>query len=342
MNEAQNSAPEASPAAPVKQPQPGPNWPALIPGLLVLGLGLFFLSHTLGWLPGSLWRYLPLWPWLFIIFIGVRKMACGTAHDIVIGLMIALLGGELTMQTLGYAHGFWHEVWEYWPILLIVGGVLMLLEVNSPRPPGGRFCQLPGTAWQDRQAWREQRRAWRSQYRAQKWSQRQAWRAQWQSGWQTHWPPQAPGPGAAPGFVAGAEPAAAPPAAAGASPSAPEGTSAMGEGWLRMESFFSENKRRIVTPGFSGGHVAAIFGSCKLDLRAAPQPPGARLHIQANAVFGEVQIYVPSIWKVTVHGAGVFGNFQDDTLPPVQPMSESDVRLDVYGTAAFGQVSVRS
>lgn len=116
----------------------------------------------------------------------------------------------------------------------------------------------------------------------------------------------------------------------------------MGEGWLRMESFFSENKRRIVTPGFSGGHVAAIFGSCKLDLRAAPQPPGARLHIQANAVFGEVQIYVPSIWKVTVHGAGVFGNFQDDTLPPVQPMSESDVRLDVYGTAAFGQVSVRS
>jgi hypothetical protein len=344
MSESQSPPTPPAPDTPPVPPAPparvfhcgGP----LIPGLLIAGLGLFFLAHTMGWMPGSVWQYLTLWPWAFLVFIGVRKMSDGGTHNIVIGLIIALLGGELILQTFG--HGYWGEIWRFWPVLLIVGGLLMLLESHAPRPPsdGSGPGADPNCCGYDRRYWRNQRRAFRDQMRAQRWNLRNQFQSQIHSQIQSSWSQWNPTP-PAPAPVAGAasNPQAA---AASAPPPSTAAGAATPDGWLRMETFFSENKRRIVTPGFQGAHIVAIFGSCKLDLRTAPQPPGARLAIGANAVFGEVQIYVPTTWKVTVHGSGIFGNFQDDTLPPVQPPSDSEVRLDIYGTAAFGQVSVRS
>ena len=348
MNETDKPTPAAAPPPPSPRP-----WHALIPGLLVLGLGFLFLSHTMGWI-ASPWRYLPLWPWAFIVLIGLLKMSRGSAHDVIVGLLITLFGGALIMQTLGY----WTDIWRFWPVLLIGAGVLLMLESNFPIPRSEDWREhMSPEEWRSRMTnrivWRAQRRAWRAQ--------RRAWRAaQWRGGWYNPGsagfaagvssPPGAPASGAGPA-AAGAPDAAAPEtstaaaanganaagAAAGAAvPGVPSGE------WLNMEAYFSENKRRVVSPGFHGGHLLAVFGACKLDLRAAPLPAGARLSIDANVVFGEIQIYVPSHWKISVHGAGIFGNFQDDTLPPVTPLSENDIRLDVFGSSAFGQVSVRN
>ena len=336
-----------SPAAPAAPPPPQ-RWHALIPGLFALGLGLFFLSHTLGWL-ATPWRYLPLWPWAFIVLIGLLKMSRGNAHDVIVGLLISLFGGALIMQTLGY----WHDIWRFWPVLLIAAGVLLLVEANqfrggnTPVPAGYSGCY-------NHAAWRAQRRAWREQRRA-------AWRAQWQRDWNRRFSASAWPTGATVNATANpasrentaGNPAAEPDATTGSPADSAYFTPAAGPhaaadsidddaGWLHMEAYFSENKRRVVTPGFRAGHIVAVFGACRLDLRAAPQPPGTKLLIEANVVFGEIQIYVPSHWKVSVRGAGIFGNFQDDTLPPVTPLASSDIRLEVYGTSAFGQVSVRN
>ncbi len=297
----------------------GPPWQAFIPGLLVITLGAMFLFHSLG-LVAVPWRYLRLWPWALIVWVGLMKMSRGTPHELTAGAMITAVGGALMMQGLGY----WQNVWRFWPLLLIGAGVMLIIEAMGY---GGRRsgCCMGGRmgSWQDRHAWRQQRRAWRAQQRA-------GW-AQWKAGWG-----QGPVPYPAP---TSSFPSAA---TESGNDSGAASADLNGSGWLNMEAYFSENKRRVVAPGLQGGRVAAFFGACKLDLRTAPQPPGARLQLDANAVFGEVQIYIPSTWKVHVQGVGVFGNFQDETIPPVTPFSENDVQLLVRGTAAFGQVAVRN
>jgi hypothetical protein len=107
---------------------------------------------------------------------------------------------------------------------------------------------------------------------------------------------------------------------------------------LRDWAVLGSIKRRMDTAAFEGGEVSSVFGSVEIDLRRANISPALRVvTVEAHAFFGEVKIRVAEGWKVNVTGVGVFGAFEDKTIPPVTP-DDAPV-LIVTGLSVFGAVS---
>jgi predicted membrane protein len=104
---------------------------------------------------------------------------------------------------------------------------------------------------------------------------------------------------------------------------------------------FGGIERRVNSQEFEGGQVFAMFGGVELDLRQAAIK-GNRAVIEANSMFGGVEIRVPESWLVTVQGAGVFGGYGDHTHHPAPPAGAETKELLLRGFALFGGVEVKN
>jgi cell wall-active antibiotic response 4TMS protein YvqF len=83
----------------------------------------------------------------------------------------------------------------------------------------------------------------------------------------------------------------------------------------------------------------AVFGEVKIDLRKAGIA-GDQAVIDVNALFGGVDIRVPDNWRVEMRGAGIFGAFEDKTVPPRLDPAVKTPQLIITGTAVFGAAKV--
>ncbi len=114
-----------------------------------------------------------------------------------------------------------------------------------------------------------------------------------------------------------------------------------GPNTVHQWAFFGGSRRRVESQDFEGGDALAIFGGIRVDLRQAASTKN-EVHLEANALFGGVDIRVPESWGVIMRGMGVFGGFEDGTrgrnsgLPPGKPT------LVVSGMAVFGGVTVKN
>lgn len=106
---------------------------------------------------------------------------------------------------------------------------------------------------------------------------------------------------------------------------------------------FSNARRRAETGNFEGGKVDAVFGGIVMDLTGATiSTADRRAEIEANAVFGGVELIVPRTWRVERAGTAVFGAFEDKTVPPrPEPGFEPPV-LVIRGDAVFGAIVVKN
>jgi cell wall-active antibiotic response 4TMS protein YvqF len=111
---------------------------------------------------------------------------------------------------------------------------------------------------------------------------------------------------------------------------------------LNETMVFGGINRRIDSQEFEGGYLSAVFGGIELDLRKANTKKD-EITIEANAVFGGIELTVPEHWRVTVRGSGVFGGYDDQTHPsPAATVDEKRPHLIVIGSAVFGGVSVKN
>ena len=124
------------------------------------------------------------------------------------------------------------------------------------------------------------------------------------------------------------------PAADAAGP-APAGS---GGNQLHAETIFSSVERVIASQEFEGGTVSGVFGSADIDLRAAATKKPV-ITVQADSVFGSIDLKVPSTWQTEVRGSGVFGSYEDYTH---KPAAADAPKLIVRGGAVFGGVTVRN
>ena len=116
------------------------------------------------------------------------------------------------------------------------------------------------------------------------------------------------------------------------------GSPPMTEAQVHMFAVFGGSKRVIDAPDFRGADLFAMFGGIDLDLRPAGLVSGAT--IDANAIFGGVEIRVPLNWAVEIRGTGVFGGYEDKTIHPAPDPQAPSKKLIVTGAAVFGGVSV--
>jgi len=115
------------------------------------------------------------------------------------------------------------------------------------------------------------------------------------------------------------------------------------ENTLREWVTFGGVKRRLDTQNFQGGEAVAVFGGIEIDLRRANIAPGAKdVVIDANSTFGGIEIRVPYSWRVITSGIGIFGGYEDKTIPPEGQGATDAPRLVVKGYALFGGVSIEN
>jgi len=112
---------------------------------------------------------------------------------------------------------------------------------------------------------------------------------------------------------------------------------------LREWATFGGIKRRVDTQDFQGGEMVAVFGGIEIDLRRASVAPGTKeVVVDANATFGGIELRVPENWIVVMRGIGVFGGYEDKTIPPRSEDRATAPRLVIKGYAVFGGVSVQN
>lgn len=87
---------------------------------------------------------------------------------------------------------------------------------------------------------------------------------------------------------------------------------------------------------FSGANIVAFLGGCELDLTGADiaQSPAV---IEAVAVWGGVQIFVPDRWEVIGEVTPFMGGFEVTTAPTGKP----ERQLIVRGAAVMGGIEVK-
>ena len=128
-----------------------------------------------------------------------------------------------------------------------------------------------------------------------------------------------------------------------APPSNPPPANASPENTLREWVTFGGVKRRLDTQNFQGGEAVAVFGGIEIDLRRANIAPGTKdVVVDANSTFGGIEIRVPDNWRVITRGIGIFGGYEDKTIPPRGQEGADAPRLIVKGYALFGGVSIEN
>jgi len=104
-------------------------------------------------------------------------------------------------------------------------------------------------------------------------------------------------------------------------------------------SIFGSGEHIVLDPEFKGGEMNAVFGGIILDLRRTNLPVG-ETHLDINAVFGGITIYLPSDWYVETHLDTVFGGFQDNRIPK-EPL-DTTKKLIITGSCVFGGGGLRN
>jgi predicted membrane protein len=97
----------------------------LIPGAIILAVGIIFLLDSLGYVRARL--FLQFWP-MILIFLGFSKIARRDAR--IWGVLLLFFGLFLQLNELGIGHFSWSQ---FWPLLLIGAGVLAMWSAIQAR-----------------------------------------------------------------------------------------------------------------------------------------------------------------------------------------------------------------
>jgi lia operon protein LiaF len=113
--------------------------PRLLIGLLLVSVGALYLLSNLGILHGfNVWAFVwgIFWLWLGAAVVGPRGRGVG-ATRLALGLLLIFIGGATLLDGLGLIDfSFGQFLSQFWPVILIGLGVLILIESNRPRTAG--------------------------------------------------------------------------------------------------------------------------------------------------------------------------------------------------------------
>jgi predicted membrane protein len=230
----------------------------------------------------------------------------GASGGVVAGAIIVAVGLVLLLDNMGIMHA--DHLWKFWPVILIAVGVGRIIECQRPAALiwGGMLCLIGGGFLLDNLNIIS-------------------------FGFNMIWPVAVIAFGISmllksadrvkvagvDGLAGGAEPT------------------------LSLYAVFGGGRRRVTTDNFQGGEVLAIFGGYHIDLRGA-QIPSGRAVLDINSIFGGVELIVPENWRIAVRGIGIFGAFEDKTIPPRPDVGVVLPELVVTGSAIFGGATVRN
>ncbi len=114
--------------------------------------------------------------------------------------------------------------------------------------------------------------------------------------------------------------------------------STIGNDFIHSNAVFGGAEHTITSQNFRGGETMALFGGVELDLRGAKiSPDGCKIH--ATALFGGVEIIVPTDWNVILTGTPIFGGIESKSRNTADSKTGKDIYI--HCTVAFGGVEIK-
>jgi predicted membrane protein len=120
-----------------------------------------------------------------------------------------------------------------------------------------------------------------------------------------------------------------------------EGAAISDETSCNAFAVFGGSKRRIETPDFRGGEAVAVFGGVEFDLRKAGMTVEKAV-IDVNVVCGGLEVRVPENWKVINRAVTIFGGIEDKTVQSQPDPNVKSPQLVITGSVVFGGISLRN
>ena len=108
----------------------GGGYGGLIPGAIILAVGLIFLLDSFGYIRAR--SFFQFWP-MILIFVGISKI--GRRDSRLWGAIVLLFGIFLQLSSLGIGNFTWSQ---FWPLLLIAGGAMAMwsaIQARRATPP---------------------------------------------------------------------------------------------------------------------------------------------------------------------------------------------------------------
>jgi predicted membrane protein len=105
-------------------------------------------------------------------------------------------------------------------------------------------------------------------------------------------------------------------------------------------AFMGGGTRVIESPDFRGGDITVIMAGLEIDLRKA-QIAGDQAVIDVFALWGGIEIRVPTEWSVDVKGVAILGAFENTARSSSVEGSPAK-RLVIRGTALMGGVEIKN
>ena len=106
------------------------------------------------------------------------------------------------------------------------------------------------------------------------------------------------------------------------------------EGVVDYHLIFTGAEHVFLDPVFRGGEINTVFAGVTLDLRKTTLPEGTT-YLEVSTVFGGVNIFAPSEWRIEIRNQSVVGGFNDKRPAPVVPVDE-ERKLIVVASCVFG------
>ena len=230
------------------------------------------------------------------------------SHGIFFGAIVVAIGTLLLLDNLGIVR--FHDIWQYWPVLLVAWGVSRIVDSNSPAGYvwGGAVALVGAFLLLDTLDIIVFNFA-------------------------VIWPVILIAFGVS--ILVGAleRNRLRPPGPGG--PQYP--TSPI----VGAHAVFSENRSGSDAKDFSGGQATAVFGAARFDLRNASMTAD-EARIDANVVFGEVEVRVPETWNVINRATVLFAGVNDKTIHPRPDPNVKTPRLVITGSVLFGAITLRN
>jgi hypothetical protein len=294
----------------------------LIIGLIVITVGVVFTLDNLGLMNAQ--DVLRWWPALLVGYGLMRLTGFGTRQSTWFGGILSAAGIWMLLYNAGYVS---RDVWDFWPVLLIVWGIAMIRRRSTffrvgvfPRGQGAVIGGMVGEASErlgDR-AERLRQRAERMRERAERKGERLNLYAERMREYAER-------------LTADAQGGAGSPA-----PVTSSGTD--GANTFNVNVLMSNVARKITSQEFKGGSVEALLGGADVDLRAARLADG-KAHIEVHLVMGGLNLFVPEDWTVEFHGTPVMGSVEDQTR---RPAAEPQGRLVLDGVVVMSSVYIKN
>jgi len=109
----------------------------------------------------------------------------------------------------------------------------------------------------------------------------------------------------------------------------------IGEDEFDIKVVFAGSERRITNQNLTGGEITAFFGGAEVDLRDAGAATDC--HIRISAMFGGVELHVPTSWQIVITGTPILGGIGDKTR---QEADGPEVRISC--NVVFGGIEIRN